>query len=167
MPDTHRDRFPPDVRDLEPHAAETTDGHLVGDKVAIKIASHPRARGRVVRVRGAVVLVELANKERVVLPFNAITNYSRAARRAWKVMPKRAGRPRAAHPNKKMVSLRLDLQLIERLDRAVRAGYARNRSQAVAHGLIAELDRLGVPKPAVESSPSNHINRVNTLNAPK
>ena len=127
-------------------ARPRADEHQPGDKIGIKIGSLAGIRASVVRVRGDAVVVQVENGGSFVLPFDGITNYSRAARRAWKVMPKRAGRPRADHPRKKMVSLRLDIELIQRLDAAVRLGQTPNRSQAVADGVSAYLNQLGFPK---------------------
>jgi hypothetical protein len=137
-----------------------SDGHRAGDKIRVKVGSLAGARGRVARVNDDAVVVEIQNGDTVLLPSNGVTNYSLAARRAWKVMPKRAGRPRAEHPKKKMVSLRLDLELILRLDAAVTLGRTVNRSQAVAEGVTAYLDHLGVPSVPIRwSSVENEASR--------
>jgi Arc/MetJ-type ribon-helix-helix transcriptional regulator len=57
-------------------------------------------------------------------------------------MPKRAGRPRAAVPTTKMLSLRLPIDLLEKLDSVVRKGEADTRSELIERSLRASVTRI-------------------------
>lgn len=73
-----------------------------------------------------------------------ITNYSLAARRAWQKMPKRAGRPQSPSPRKKMVSMRMDVDVWDRLGEAVELGILVSREEAVNTWLREKLDTLPI-----------------------
>ena len=75
-------------------------------------------------------------------PNRRLTNYSLAARRAWKVMPKRAGRPQLSTPRKKMVSMRIDIDVWDRLGDAVELGLIPSREEAINTWLSQKLDLL-------------------------
>jgi uncharacterized protein (DUF4415 family) len=100
-------------------------------------------RGVIVSEANGRLIVELQGEETVEIAPNEVTNYSLAARRAWAAMPKKAGRPRLdTSGKKKMVSLRIDADLWERLGQAVEAGLIPNRGQAVNTWLREQLDLL-------------------------
>ncbi len=71
-----------------------------------------------------------------------ITNYSLAACRAWQKMPKRAGRPQSPNPRKKMVSMRIDVDVWERLGEAVESGLIPNKEEAVNVWVRDQLEHL-------------------------
>ena len=86
--------------------------------------------------------VNLETGEIVPVLGEELTNFSLAARRAWEVMPKRAGRPTSAGPQKKMVSIRIDSQVWELLSRAVDLGLIPSREQAINTWLRQKTDEL-------------------------
>ena len=99
-------------------------------------------RGVIVSEADGMLVVELQEETIKIVP-DEVTNYSLAARRAWTAMPKKAGRPRlSASRKKKMVSLRIDADLWERLGQAAEAGLISNRGQAVNNWLREQLDLL-------------------------
>ncbi len=75
------------------------------DKVRVKIAPHQGERGIVADVKNERLHVILESGEAIVVGAREVTNYSLAARRAWKVMPSRAvGRPKSlSNPKKPLV----------------------------------------------------------------
>lgn len=101
--------------------------HQPGDKVRLKPSGE---RAVVVGVSGDRVTVRVGD---VVTEVDAagLTNYSDAARRAWAVRPKKAGRPRLDAPRKKMVALRFDLDVLDLIALLVEHGLVANREQAV------------------------------------
>ena len=118
-------------------------GYRRGDKVRVRLGPRAGARGVIVSEADEALTVELQEEETIEIAPDAVTNYSLAARRAWAAMPKKAGRPRLdASEKKKMVSLRIDADLWERLGRAVEAGLIPNRGQAVNGWLREQLDLL-------------------------
>jgi hypothetical protein len=90
---------------------------LPNDKVRIKVGPLAGERGIVRHVSDDVCTVQ-SQSGRLSRPLRwaDVTNYSLAARRAWFVMPKRAGRPRKKAISR-VVSLRLDCELLRVLDR--------------------------------------------------
>src|SRR5690348_9181628 len=96
----------------------------LGDKVRVKNGEHKGARGRVDDVVVDGVVVYLDTGDRVVLAESDVTNFSLAARRAWRVMPSRAvGRPKSPEAGrKKSVSLRIDIDVWRQLGEAVELG---------------------------------------------
>jgi uncharacterized protein (DUF4415 family) len=101
--------------------------HLVGDKVRVKATGE---RG-VIDAVGPDWVSVLADHLPARLGFDAITNYSDAARRAWIDRPKKAGRPRLPAPRKRMVSLRLDLEVLDLISRLAEHGLIASREQAI------------------------------------
>jgi hypothetical protein len=118
-------------KNLLPGARPATDQHRSGDKLRIKTGTYAGQRAVLLRTGPDVLVVLLPNGDRVMLPARSVTNFSLAARKAWVVMPKRAGRPKLDKPHKKMVSLRLDLDVAMLFDRAARLGLVKNRSEAL------------------------------------
>ena len=103
----------------------------IGDKVRVKIGDHKGKRGLITVVTTEFVEVILDDEIVINISRDRITNYSLAARRAWQVMPKKAGRPKDETPKTKMVSLRLDIELWDKLGRAVTAGIIPNKEFAM------------------------------------
>ncbi len=107
-----------------------TGEHRSGDKVRMRGLVHTGARGVISVVDADVLEVSLNDGQVARVTPDDVTNYSLAARRAWAVMPKRSGRPRGS-AKKKMVSFRLDGDVIEMLARARSTGRLENASEAV------------------------------------
>jgi hypothetical protein len=119
-------------------------GHEVGDKVRIR---HDGRRGVVTGVDGIYLVVKTdVGSERIAL--NEVTNYSLAARRAWRTRPKRAGRPRLASPRKRMISLRLDIDVLDGLAILVEHGLIESREGAINVWLrerIRSVSKTSIP----------------------
>lgn len=112
-----------------------------GDKVRIKVGEHAGQRGLIVGGTASTLTVSAPGGDTVTLEACDITNYSAAARKAWKSMPKKSGRPPAAIV-KRRVSLRIDSDLWDRLAIAVERGTIRSREQAVNDWLRERLSGL-------------------------
>jgi len=116
------------------------DDHRVGDKVRLRNGGE---RGVVQAVRNEGLEIELTSGEMRHVYGDEVTNFSRAARRAWVVMPKRAGRPRQLNAReKRMVSLRLDVEVWRGLALAAEMGLIPSREQAVNKWLRQALAAL-------------------------
>src|SRR5205823_2434518 len=83
-----------DDEDQMPPDKTQSDDHRKGDKVRIRSGPPAGLRATVNEVCGRYVSVDLGNGEMEILPADDLTNFSRAARRAWRAMPKKTGRPR-------------------------------------------------------------------------
>lgn len=127
---------------VEAMAKQDPTGTQVGDKIRLRFGPNAGERGLVEEVTESALLVHLISGDRVIAPREGITNYSLAARRAWDVMPKRAGRPSSAGPAKKMVSIRIDSQVWELLGQAVDLGLIPSREQAINVWLHQKADEL-------------------------
>lgn len=118
-------------------------GFQPNDKVRIRSGEHAGARGVVRSEANGLVEIILSTGEIMQLRLDEITNYSLAARRAWQVMPKQAGRPKSHTPaRKKMVSVRVDQDLWKRLAEAVECGLISSREEAVNVWLRERLDEI-------------------------
>ena len=87
-----------------------------GDSVKLKDTNHFGRRGKIRGVSRTHLLVELEDANEVVqLTHNEVTNFSLAARKAWKSMPhKRVGRPHGSRVcDRTSVTLRIDRDLWE------------------------------------------------------
>src|SRR5579863_3559689 len=122
------------------------DGFHLGDKIRIRNGPFAGARGIIhAEVDGLLeILLDESESNTVTVFVEDITNYSLAARRAWQIMPKRAGRPQLAAPRKKMVSMRLDVDVWNRLGEAVELGLIHSREEAVNAWLREKLDVLPI-----------------------
>jgi len=99
---------------------------LLGDKVRVKGGTHHGQRGVVTSVRGDRLTALLTNGIRLRTSPAGVTNFSAAARLAWRTMPKRAGRPLGLE-RKTRVSLRIDSVTWEALGKLADAGRIRSR----------------------------------------
>jgi uncharacterized protein (DUF4415 family) len=87
-----------------------------GDRVKLKDTNHFGMRGKIKGVSRSHLLVELEDANEVLqLTHGEVTNFSLAARKAWKSMPhKRVGRPRGSRVcDRTSVTLRIDRDLWE------------------------------------------------------
>ena len=85
-----------------------------GDRVKLKDTNHFGMRGKVKGVSGSCLSIELADVDEVLqLTDGEVTNFSLAARKAWKSMPhKRVGRPRGSRVcDRTSVTFRIDRDL--------------------------------------------------------
>ena len=102
-----------------------------GDKVRIRSGPRAGARGIICSQVDGLLEIEIGINDTMRVNAEEITNYSRAARRAWKAMPKRAGRPKGQKPTKRMISMRLDADVWNLLQEATERGLLPNREKAV------------------------------------
>lgn len=121
---------------------QNQEGFQPGDKIRVRSGLNKGARGIIRTESDGLLEIQLDSSDIVRIEQDKITNYSLAARRAWKVMPKRAGRPQLRAPRKKMVSMRLDVDLWDRLGKAVELGLINNREEAVNTWLRERLHKL-------------------------
>lgn len=120
----------------------------VGDKVRLRDV-RKGCRGTVTCVVGRQIEVTL-DEERVVLTVknDAVTNYSDAARKAWRKMPnRRVGRPAGSRQcDRVSVTLRLDRELWERFRNDEAIGSIPDRTALVNAWFREMLDHLEAPK---------------------
>jgi uncharacterized protein (DUF4415 family) len=121
---------------------QNPEGFRPGDKIRVRSGPYKGARGIIQNESDGLLEIQIDSSDVVRIEQSKITNYSLAARRAWKVMPKRAGRPQLSTPRKKMVSIRLDIDVWERLGEAVESGLINSREEAVNVWLREKLDAL-------------------------
>ncbi len=117
-------------------------GFQLGDKIRVRSGSYTGARGVIQAELDGLLEITLDERDIIMVAIKDVTNYSLAARRAWKAMPKRAGRPQLPTPRKKMVSIRLDIDIWNRLGEAVESGLIPSREEAVNTWLRERLDML-------------------------
>jgi hypothetical protein len=120
----------------------------VGDKVRLKTGSHQGERGVIVLVEGQLLHVRIDGGRAVVRaePWE-VTNYSLAARKAWKTEPNRGvGRRKGTClTNRISVTLRLDREMWERFIEKEEAGAIEDRTAIVNRWFrekLAELDAV-------------------------
>ncbi len=122
--------------------AQNPDGFQMGDKVRIRAGIHARVRGVIRAERNGVFVIESNDGDLVHVEADDLTNYSLAARRAWQTAPKQAGRRPLQTPRKKMVSLRVDVDVWRGLSQAAEFGLIPSREQAVNQWLREHLSAL-------------------------
>jgi uncharacterized protein (DUF4415 family) len=130
----------------------------VGDKVRLRQRGGAPARGVVEEVRGDGLLIRLDESgQRVVVKSAQVTNFSLAARKAWKNMPyRRVGRPSGSrHCDRVSVTLRIDRELWEQFRQSETEGLITNRTATVNAWLREMLDRLVLTKEG-EGATENH-----------
>jgi uncharacterized protein (DUF4415 family) len=127
----------------------------VGDKVKLKESNSASARGVVEAVQGDKLLVRLdASGEQVAVVSDLVTNFSLAARKAWKNMPhRRVGRPKGArHCDRVSVTLRIDRELWTQFKADEAAGLIRDRTATINAWLREMLDKLKHTKDGVDAA---------------
>ena len=121
----------------------------VGDKVKLKGHNSTSTRGVVAAVHGDELLVRLDESGELVTVASAhVTNFSLAARKAWKNMPHRhVGRPKGArHCDRVSVTLRIDRELWEHFRQDEAAGLIEDRTATINAWFRAMLDQLKCTK---------------------
>lgn len=117
----------------------------IGDKVRVLREPAPGEKGTLVAVDGDQARVQLSTGVILSVPWAHLQNTSLAARRAWRTRPKRAGRPPGTSTSRKrMVSLRIDADVWERLGQAVEQGLLGSREEVVNRLLAALASTLNV-----------------------
>lgn len=118
--------------------------HRVKDKIRVNVGGAVGQRGLVEEVNGTRLRVRLGSSSKLIsLEEHAITNYSAAARKAWKTMPLRSvGRPKGRTTNRRSVTLRLDADIWGRFTALEQRGAIRNRSGFIEETLDAKLGQL-------------------------
>ena len=117
----------------------------VGDKVRLKDHNGTPVRGVVAAVHATELLVRLDNSEELIAVAPArVTNFSLAARKAWKNMPhRRVGRPKGArHCDRVSVTLRIDRELWAQFRQDEAAGLIADRTATINSWLRDMLDQL-------------------------
>src|SRR5919106_2704120 len=117
----------------------------VGDKIKLKNHRGAPMRGIVEEVRGDELLIRLHESgELVAVASDLVTNFSLAARKAWKNMPHRqVGRPKGTrHCDRVSVTLRIDRALWEQFKRDESAGRIKDRTATINLWLREMLDKL-------------------------
>ena len=117
-------------------------GFQPGDKIRVRSGPYARARGIIQAEKEGKLEIQLDYGNTILIEPQEITNYSLAARRAWQAMPKRAGRPQLSSPRKKMVSMRIDIEIWDRLGEAVELGLIPSREEAVNTWLHEQVESL-------------------------
>src|SRR5262245_43894339 len=120
----------------------------IGDKVRLKDV-HKGRRGRVTKVAGNRLEVALDGDDEVAtVQCDAVTNFSEAARKAWKKMPtRRVGRPAGSRQcDRVSVTLRLDRDVWERFRRDEETGSIEDRTAVVNAWFREMLNHLEAEK---------------------
>jgi hypothetical protein len=125
----------------------------IGDKIRVRSGPYSAARGIIQAEVDGILEILLDEGSRIHVEPREITNYSLAARRAWQTMPKRAGRPQSVTSRKKMVSMRIDEEVWNRLGEAVELGLIPSREEAVNTWLYRELVILFSQEPPQNVAP--------------
>lgn len=120
--------------------------HRIDDKVYIREGVNRGERGRIVEMEDdGEVTVLLKSGATVGSSLAKLTNSSLVARLSWKDKPRQnTGRKPSVVPVKKMVSMRLEIEVWQRLGRAKNSGKIQSREQAVNSWIREQLDALGV-----------------------
>jgi uncharacterized protein (DUF4415 family) len=130
----------------------------VGDKVKLKNHNSAPVRGVVEEVHGDELLVCLDESgERVAVASALVTNFSLAARKAWKNMPHRqVGRPKGArHCDRVSVTLRIDRELWEQFKQGELEGIIQDRTATINSWFREMLDKRKRMKDCLDAA-ENH-----------
>ena len=127
----------------------------VNDKVRLKDHSNAPLRGVVAAVHGDELLVRLDESGELVTVASAlVTNFSLAARKAWKNIPHRhVGRPKGArHCDRVSVTLRIDRELWEQFKQHETEGLIEDRTVTVNAWFRDMLDKLKPTKARIDAA---------------
>ena len=127
----------------------------VGDKVRLKDHNGAPVRGVVAVVHGDELLVHLDESgELVAIAPALVTNFSLAARKAWKNMPhRRVGRPKGArHCDRVSVTLRIDRELWEKFRQDELEGLIKDRTATINSWFRDMLDKLTRTKARIDAA---------------
>jgi uncharacterized protein (DUF4415 family) len=127
----------------------------VSDKVRLKDHNSASIRGVVVAVHGDKLVIRLDESgEFVTVASASVTNFSLAARKAWKNMPhRRVGRPKGArHCDRVSVTLRIDRELWERFKKDEVKGLIEDRTTTINTWFREMLDKLKRTKTCLDAA---------------
>ena len=127
----------------------------VGDKVRLKGGNNASVRGVVEAVQRDELLVRLDESgELIAVASQFVTNFSLAARKAWKNMPHRqVGRPKGArHCDRVSVTLRIDRELWEKFKQDELAGLIEDRTATINAWLREMLAKLKHTKACIDAT---------------
>src|SRR5713226_573601 len=127
----------------------------VGDKVRLKDHKGALVRGVVAAMHGDELLVRLDESgELVAVAPEFVTNFSLAARKAWKNMPhRRVGRPKGArHCDRVSVTLRIDRELWEKFKQDELEGLIEDRTATINTWFREMLDKLKRTKARLDAA---------------
>ena len=130
----------------------------VGDKVKLKNHNSAPMRGVVEEVHGDELLIRLEKSgELVAVAAELVTNFSLAARKAWKNMPHRqVGRPKGArHCDRVSVTLRIDRELWEQFKQDEMEGIIQDRTATINAWFREMLDKRKRTKDCLDAA-QNH-----------
>ena len=118
--------------------------HGTGDKVRVKHLGERGERGVIEAAKGRKLVVRLAEGALITADPKDLTNFSLAARKAWKSMPnRRVGRPRGSSlSNRISVTLRIDRDLWDDFKRAEAAGIISDRTELLNQWIRQKLAKL-------------------------
>jgi len=128
---------------------------VVGDKVKLKCHPFAPARGMVEAVHGDKLLVRLDKSgELVTIASDLVTNFSLAARKAWKNMPHRqVGRPKGSRNcDRVSVTLRIDRELWAQFQRGESEGLIQDRTATINTWFRGMLEQLNRAKGSVDAA---------------
>jgi len=118
----------------------------LGDKVRFRRGPHEGRRGLVFEVKGKNVLVQADGDNEVIwVQVKDLTNFSLAARKAWKKMPeRRVGRPKGSGTRGRIsVTLRIDRELWASFRQAEVMGLVSDRTATINAWISEKLAELG------------------------
>ncbi len=127
----------------------------VDDKVRLKDDNSAPVRGVVAAVHGDELLVRLDESgELITVASTHVTNFSLAARKAWKNMPhRRVGRPKGArHCDRVSVTLRIDRELWEQFKQDETEGLIEDRTATINAWFRDMLDKLKPTKARIDAA---------------
>jgi uncharacterized protein (DUF4415 family) len=127
----------------------------VDDKVRLKDHNSAPMRGVVAAVHGDELLVRLDESGELVTVVSAcVTNFSLAARKAWKNMPHRhVGRPKGArHCDRVSVTLRIDRELWEQFKQDEIEGLIEDRTATINAWFRDMLNKLKHTKAPIDAA---------------
>ncbi len=130
----------------------------VGDKVRLKDHKGALVRGVIAAVHGDELLVRLDESGELLAVAPAfVTNFSLAARKAWKNMPhRRVGRPKGSrHCDRVSVTLRIDRELWEQFRQDESEGLIEDRTATINAWFRDMLDQLTRTKARIDAA-ENH-----------
>jgi hypothetical protein len=116
-----------------------------GDRVRIKLSAFRGRRGVVRAIVNGMLVVCLENSRKTLrVAEKDVTNFSLAARKAWKTLPtRRVGRPKGLRfCDRVSVTLRIDRQLWEEFQRKESLGVIADRTGTVNRWLREKLRQL-------------------------
>ncbi len=115
------------------------------DKIRISSGQNEGERAVVERMssRGKLLVRLTRSGKLVPIASDKVTNFSAAARKAWKTMPRRkVGRPRGRTLNRISVTLRIDKTIWSRFKTLESSGSISGRSEVIEMMLTEKLGQL-------------------------